>query len=85
GYPNSYPKGLAIGGVEEANQLKDVTVFHAGTNINEGQLVSSGGRVLAVSGRDDSLKSALDRAYAGVDQIGFDGARYRKDIGASSI
>ncbi|MFK7802282.1 MAG: phosphoribosylamine--glycine ligase, partial [Anaerolineae bacterium] len=47
GYPNSYPKGLAIGGVEEANQLKDVTVFHAGTNINEGQLVSSGGRVLA--------------------------------------
>ena len=84
GYPGSYQKGLPIGGVDEANH-GTATVFHAGTKLNEGQLVNSGGRVLAVSGRGDSLKSALDQAYAGIGKIGFDGAHYRKDIGASSL
>ena len=84
GYPSDYPKGLAISGVDGASQ-NGTMVFHAGTKIEEGQLVSSGGRVLAVSGRGDSLKVALDRAYAGVEQIGFDGAHYRKDIGVSSL
>lgn len=84
GYPGKYKTGLTINGLNEGCPDK-ATVFQARTMINEGQLVSSGGRVLAVSGRGDSLKKALDRAYAGVGQIGFDGAHYRKDIGASSL
>ena len=81
GYPASYPKGLAISGTAEANAAGGI-VFHAGTQRNdEGQLVTSGGRVLAVSARGDDLVSAVDNAYAALENISFDGAHFRKDIG----
>jgi len=85
GYPGNYPKGLVISGVDAANQADDTVVFHAGTALDEsGDLVTSGGRVLAVSATGDDLNAALDRAYAGVKQITFEGAHYRTDIGRTS-
>ncbi|MCB9665154.1 MAG: phosphoribosylamine--glycine ligase [Alphaproteobacteria bacterium] len=81
GYPGTYPKGLPIAGVAEADALPGVTVFHAGTTLDGEVLRSSGGRVLAVTGRGPSLQGALDRAYAGVDLIAFDGMHVRRDIG----
>ena len=83
GYPGSYPTGVPIEGVEAAEALEGVTVFHAGTARDAtGQLVTAGGRVLAVTGTGDSLREARERAYAGVDRIGFDGMHYRTDIAA---
>ncbi|KAL1928652.1 hypothetical protein VTP01DRAFT_2438 [Rhizomucor pusillus] len=77
GYPGSYPKGNEI----TISELpKDVMVFHAGTAIKDGKLVTSGGRVLAVSAVASTLREAVDKAYAGVNCIKFDGMYYRKDI-----
>ena len=82
GYPCSYEKGKDIQGIPGAGEVDGVVVFHAGTRVAEGgNLQTSGGRVLAVSGRGSNLKEALDRAYAGVGAISFDGAVYRRDIG----
>jgi phosphoribosylamine--glycine ligase len=82
GYPGAYDKGKTIEGIERAEALDGVEVFHAGTRAEAGgRLVTSGGRVLAVSARGESLRQALDRAYAGVDEISFDGAVFRRDIG----
>ncbi len=81
GYPGPYPKGLPISGTEAAAALPHTQVFHAGTRVEDGVLVSSGGRVLSVSGWGDTLDLALARAYAAVQQIQFDGAHYRGDIG----
>jgi phosphoribosylamine--glycine ligase len=79
GYPGSYPKGLLISGLDS---VPDYTiVFHAGTKLDNGQVVTSGGRVLAVSARGEDLETAVSQAYAGVEQIHFDGAHYRTDIG----
>jgi phosphoribosylamine---glycine ligase len=84
GYPGSYPKGLPISGLESAAALDEVLVFQAGTAVNEaGQLVTSGGRVLAVTGLGAGLETAVDRAYAGVTHIHFEQAHYRTDIGRS--
>ncbi|MGB1249894.1 MAG: phosphoribosylamine--glycine ligase [Candidatus Promineifilaceae bacterium] len=80
GYPNSYPKGLLIEGVDTVNDGAEV--FHAGTVVSaENTLHTSGGRVLAVSARGANLDSALARAYAGVASIQFENAHYRRDIG----
>jgi phosphoribosylamine--glycine ligase/phosphoribosylformylglycinamidine cyclo-ligase len=79
GYPASYPKGLPITGLDALPE--DVLVFHAGTARQNGQLVTSGGRVLAVTARGADLATAVNRAYTGVDKIYFDGAHFRKDIG----
>ncbi len=80
GYPGSYPKGRAISGVEAA-EATGALVFHAGTQRNEsGELVTSGGRVLSVTGRGDSLRAAVDQAYAGADAIHFEGKTLRRDI-----
>jgi len=78
GYPGGYPKGLPI---TLRDVPEDVLVFHAGTRRVDGQLVSSGGRVLAVSALGDDLGTAVARAYAGVQAIHFEGAYYRRDIG----
>ncbi len=80
GYPGSYPKGLAITGLDEAAQVKDAVVFHAGTALKDGGVVTAGGRVLTVSAMGGSLSDAVRTAYAGVEKIHFDGAYYRKDI-----
>lgn len=86
GYPSpDYKKGLPINGIDNAEILPGVVVFHAGTKQADGQLVTSGGRVLGVTGIGATLQEALDHAYNGVECIHFDGAYYRKDIGAKSL
>jgi phosphoribosylamine--glycine ligase len=85
GYPGPYETGRRILGVEEAEMIDGVTVFHAGTARDEaGALVTSGGRVLAVTGQGDTLSEARERAYHGVSRIHFDGMRYRSDIAANA-
>ncbi|MFO7682771.1 MAG: phosphoribosylamine--glycine ligase [Chloroflexota bacterium] len=79
GYPGSYPQGLPISDLDAVPG--DVTVFHAGTSPQNGQIVTSGGRVLCVTALGDDLETAVSRAYAGVQKIHFDGAHYRTDIG----
>ena len=81
GYPGAYEKGNAITGVDDANSAPGVTVYHAGTALVEGQLRTSGGRVLAVTGVGDDVNAALQRAYDGVGRINFDGMHCRSDIG----
>jgi phosphoribosylamine--glycine ligase len=80
GYPGSYEKGKAIEGLDRAGAVDDVVVFHAGTDGDDGNTVTSGGRVLAVSACGPELESALERAYSAVSEIHFDGAQFRRDI-----
>lgn len=84
GYPKSYPKGIEITGLT-GGQLDGVTVYHAGTAIDGDKLVTSGGRVLGVTALGDTLEAALEKSYAAVEQIQFDNAHYRKDIGQKAI
>ena len=84
GYPKSYPKGLEITGLENG-QVDGVTVYHAGTAIKDGKLVTAGGRVLGVTALGFDLQSALDKAYAAVDKINFENEHYRKDIGKRAL
>jgi phosphoribosylamine--glycine ligase len=81
GYPGTPAKGGAIGGLEAAEQVTGVTVFQAGTLIEDGQLIASGGRVLAVTAKGRSLGEARDRAYRAVDAIEFKDGFHRRDIG----
>jgi phosphoribosylamine--glycine ligase len=81
GYPGSYAKGLPITGIEEAEAQPDIVVFHAGTAVKDGQLVTAGGRVLNVTATGASLDEALNKAYAAAKLIHFDGVFYRADIG----
>jgi phosphoribosylamine--glycine ligase len=81
GYPDSYPQGLPISGLDKVAALDDTVVFHAGTARKETGVVTAGGRVLAVSAVGEDLGTALNRAYAGVTRIDFEGAHYRRDIG----
>lgn len=85
GYPGSYAKGIDIQGLDGKGQspLADM-VFHAGTKLTDGKYVTSGGRVLGVTAMAPSLPEALDRAYAAVESIHFDGAHYRRDIGRTN-
>lgn len=85
GYPGKYSKGHPIEGIEDAERLEGVAVFHAGTSIERGMLVSSGGRVLGVAAIGDTLKGAIDRAYLAVDRINWEGAYYRSDIGKKAL
>lgn len=86
GYPESYPKGKVITGVDAANSLPGVDVFHAGTAFDSAKnLVTSGGRVLAVTALDATLDAAIQRAYSGVAKIAFDGAQFRSDIGLKGL
>ncbi len=81
GYPGSYPKDLPITGIEEAEKDAAIVVFHAGTAHKGGQLVTSGGRVLNVTAVGSTLDEALDKAYAAMQKINFEGMHYRTDIG----
>ncbi|MBE9486187.1 MAG: phosphoribosylamine--glycine ligase [Chloroflexi bacterium] len=85
GYPAPFEKGFPIKGLNEAAQMEDLMVFHAGTALKEGQIVNNGGRVLGVTGLGNTVKSAIDKAYAGVDKISWDGVHFRKDIGARAL
>ncbi len=85
GYPGSYEKGKVILGVEEAEELEGVRVFHAGTAFNyDGELVTSGGRVLNVVALGENFQEARERAYRACDLINFEGKQYRSDIGAQA-
>lgn len=81
GYPGKYQKGLPITGIDEAEKLEGIVVFHAGTAVKDGQVITNGGRVLNVTSIGNTLDEALDKAYAAVKLIHFDGMHYRTDIG----
>ena len=82
GYPGTIEVGKKIAGIENADALEGVKVFHAGTTARDSAFYSAGGRVLGVTARAADLKSAVDRAYEAVGKIQFDGAHYRKDVAA---
>lgn len=81
GYPQSYPKGIEITGLDENGQVAGATVYHAGTKRAGDKLVTNGGRVLGVTATAETLDAALEKAYAAVEKIHFDDAHYRRDIG----
>jgi len=80
GYPGKYRTGLPIKGIEEASLLKDVQIFHAGTALQDGRLVTAGGRVLSVAAYGATLQEAVSRAYDAASRISFEGKHYRRDI-----
>lgn len=84
GYPGSYPKGFAISGLREAKKM-GAKVFHAGTQLSQGVPVTAGGRVLGVTAQGADLKSTLDKTYAAVEKIHFEGVQYRRDIGYKGL
>jgi phosphoribosylamine--glycine ligase len=85
GYPEAPRKGDVIEGVDEALAMPGVTVYHAGTQSDDGRLRTAGGRVLSVCGRGQRLAEAMAAAYRGVECIRFDGMHYRNDIGADTL
>jgi phosphoribosylamine--glycine ligase len=86
GYPGSYEKGKKIVGVEDANAMPGVTVYHAGTALDtDGNLVTAGGRVLDVTAVADTFEDARNLAYEACDKIWFEGKTYRHDIGIKAI
>ena len=86
GYPGSYEKGKVITGIEDASAMDGVTVYHAGTAVNEdGEVVTSGGRVLDVTALGDTFEAARDLAYAACDKIEFEGKTLRRDIGLRAL
>jgi len=85
GYPGTFDSGKKIIGLEDAHRWRDVKIFHAGTTKREGAFYTSGGRVLGITARAPDLTEAVHRAYEAVGSIGFEGAYYRKDIGASGL
>ena len=85
GYPGNYAKGKIISGLDAANALPHTKVFHAGTALKDGQIVTNGGRVLGVTALGKDLKAAQAAAYAAVEKIHFDGAHFRRDIAAKAF
>ncbi len=84
GYPQAYKKGCVMN-FGNAENLPDITVYHAGTALKDDELVTAGGRVLGVTATGEDLPAALKKAYAAVSEITFDGAFCRKDIGARAL
>ena len=82
GYPEAYEKGKVISGISE---IKDAIVFHAGTTLKEGEIVTNGGRVLAITSLDVDYKKALKKSYQNIENIHFDTMNYRTDIGFDLI
>ena len=85
GYPGNYAKRKIISGLDAANALPHTKVFHAGTALKDGQIVTNGGRVLGVTALGRDLKAAQIAAYAAVEKIHFDGAHFRRDIAAKAL
>jgi phosphoribosylamine--glycine ligase len=81
GYPLKYNTGFEIKGIENAEKVPGVIVFHAGTRYNGGKYYTAGGRVLGVTAVSDTLEDAIIKAYEGVNKINFMDIHYRKDIG----
>lgn len=85
GYPGSYTNGYKITGLEDAERVPGVVIFHAGTTRIDGETRTNGGRVLAVTASADSLKKALDHAYESMARIQFEGMHFRRDIGHRAL
>lgn len=85
GYPGDYPKGDTITGIEAAEQVADVTVFHAGTAEKDDRIVTAGGRVLGVTALGNTVAAAIERAYQGVEKISWRGVQFRRDIGKKAL
>ncbi|SMO40837.1 phosphoribosylamine--glycine ligase [Balnearium lithotrophicum] len=85
GYPGRYEKGKEITGIEEAEKVPTVVVFHAGTAVKDGKLVTNGGRVLNVTALGRDIVEARERAYRAIEKIHFEGMHYRKDIGMKAL
>ncbi|HEY7059080.1 MAG TPA: phosphoribosylamine--glycine ligase [Vicinamibacterales bacterium] len=85
GYPGSVPSGRVIHGLDEAEQLGDVTVFHAGTALENSAVITAGGRVLTVVATAPDYAAAIARAYEAAGRISFEGMQFRRDIGAKAL
>ena len=85
GYPGEYRKGDRIEGLDKAAEQEDLVVFHAGTALQDGKYVTSGGRVLGVTALGATVRDAIDSAYRGVASITWNGVHYRKDIGGKAL
>ncbi len=85
GYPSTPESGMVISGIDEADKMDGVKVFHSGTSMQDGKILASGGRVLCVTALGNDLESAQSSAYAALDKIHMDKAHYRKDIGNKGI
>ncbi|MDD5680398.1 MAG: phosphoribosylglycinamide synthetase C domain-containing protein, partial [Candidatus Omnitrophica bacterium] len=85
GYPGNYEKGKEITGLDETEKLKDAIVFHAGTKRIADKYVTSGGRVLGVTGLGDDMESAISNTYKAVSGIKFENMHFRRDIGRKAL
>jgi phosphoribosylamine--glycine ligase len=85
GYPGSYQTGFEIRGLNQVSDMPAVEVFHSGTALTDGKIVTAGGRVLGVTATGATLKGALDGAYAAIEKIQFEGMYYRRDIGHRAL
>jgi phosphoribosylamine--glycine ligase len=85
GYPGNYPQGQEVSGLEAASKMTDVVVFHAGTKKSGEKILTSGGRVLGVTGLGVTIKEAINNTYQDVDKIKFEGMHFRKDIGEKAL
>lgn len=85
GYPQSYPKGLEISGLDEKGQVEGTFVYHAGTKFSDGKFLTNGGRVLGVTCNSLTLQGALDKSYKAVSKISWDNAHFRTDIGKRAL
>ena len=85
GYPGDYEKGKVITGIDDADAVEGVKVFHAGTAEKDGKIVTAGGRVLGVTARGKDIPQAIERAYEACALIKWEGVQYRKDIGAKAM
>ena len=85
GYPDTPETGKTIRGLEAAAKVPNALVFHAGTSRRDGQIVTSGGRVLTIVGRGPTHRDAIDVAYEAADLVHFDGMQLRRDIGRKAL
>ena len=85
GYPKEFQKGYEIIGINQANEIEDIKVFHAGTKLDNNKVLTNGGRVLCVTGIGNDLKSSIKKAYEGVEKISFEKMAFRKDIGEKGL
>ncbi|MDD5409709.1 MAG: phosphoribosylglycinamide synthetase C domain-containing protein, partial [Candidatus Omnitrophica bacterium] len=85
GYPGSYAKDKEIKGLKEAEKLKDIVVFHSGTKKVGSKILTSGGRVLGVTGLGSTIEDAISKTYKAVNKISFEGMHFRRDIGSKAL
>jgi phosphoribosylamine--glycine ligase len=85
GYPGHYEKGKIIEGLKEVSRMERVFVFHAGTTLKDGQIITNGGRVLGVTALGEDVPRAIERSYQAVKKISWEGVHYRTDIGQKAL